>query len=83
MRKEDISSLLSCLEFLFHCGKAGCRFCITHVRVLEPGEPFTHKVRAFPAVGELAFRYAVQNGFPFDASHPGHSFVWWSQPLHE
>ena len=59
MRGEDITNLLSCPEFLFHRRKAGCRLCITHFGILEPGEPLAHQVRAFPAVRELAFRSAA------------------------
>lgn len=48
-----VSVLFSRAEFLLHPAQYRFCFILTHAGIFESGEPFTHEVRAFAAVGEF------------------------------
>ena len=53
------AGLFPCPEFLFHLEQRSRCLFFTHARVLEPGEPFAHQVRALPAVREFLLVHAA------------------------
>jgi hypothetical protein len=56
---SDTLGLLPCPEFLFHLEQGCCCLFFTHARVLEPGEPLAHQIRALPAVREFPLIHAA------------------------